>query len=73
MKMKVMGEISRESGANTRCMIIDLGALDCRAGCAVCGLEKLAKRMSDGFPSVEEGPGNIYSRNTWEKHDYCYE
>ena len=57
MKVKVLGEIARESGANTRCMIIDLGALDCRAGCAVCGLEKIAKRMADGFPSFEEGPG----------------
>ena len=57
MKLKVLGEIARESGANTRCMVIDLGSLDCRAGCSICGLEKVAKRMIDCFPSVEEGPG----------------
>ena len=61
LKVKVFGEISRESGANTGCLIKDLGSLDCRAGCAICGLEKIAKRMEDGFPSIEEGPGILYN------------
>ena len=35
----------------------DLNALDCRAGCMICVLEKTAKRMAESFPSTEEGPG----------------
>ena len=57
LKIKVLGEIFREAGTNTRCFIKDLNALDCRAGCMICVLEKCAKRMTDGFPSTEEGPG----------------
>ena len=56
-KIKILGEIVRETGINTRCFILDLGALDCRKGCGVCGLEKIAKRLIDGFPSMKEGPG----------------
>ena len=56
--MKILGEIARESGATTRCFIIDLNALDCRKGCNVCGLEKVARKLQSGF-SLTEGPGNI--------------
>ena len=57
-KIKILGEISRETGATTRCFILDLNSLDCRKGCNVCGMEKIAKKLQDGFESMKEGPGN---------------
>ena len=57
-KIKILGEIFRESGATTRCFIVDLDALDCRKGCGICGLEKIAKSLQDGFASVKDGPGD---------------
>ena len=56
----MLGEIFREAGTNTRCFMKDLNALDCRAGCMICVLEKTAKRMAESFPSTEEGPGNRF-------------
>ena len=56
-KVKILGEIAREAGMNTRCFILDLNALDCRRGCSVCSLEKTAKRLQYGFESVRDGPG----------------
>ena len=56
-KIKILGEIARENGATTRCFVLDLNSLDCRAGCGVCELEKMAAKLQDGFPSLKEGPG----------------
>ena len=60
-KIKILGEIARESGATTRCFVLDLDALDCRKGCGVCELEKIAKKLQEGFPCTREGPGMIIS------------
>ena len=57
LKLKVLSEMVRESGESTGCFIRDLGALDCRAGCAICVLDKKAEKLIDGFPNVSEGPG----------------
>ena len=57
LKIKVLGEIFREVGATTRCFIVDLNSLDCRKGCGVCEMEKVAKRLKSGFECFEEGPG----------------
>ena len=57
LKIKILGEIFREAGTNTRCFVKDLNSLDCRRGCMICVLEKIAKRMAEGFQTVEEGPG----------------
>ena len=56
-KIKILGEIARESGATTRCFVLDLNALDCRKGCNVCELEKMAKDLTDGFANMKNGPG----------------
>ena len=63
LKVKILGEMFREAGTVTRCFIKDLNALDCRRGCMVCVLEKIAKRMKEGFPSIEEGPGMFRDRD----------
>ena len=71
LKVRVLSEIIRESGESTGCFVKDLSALDCRAGCPICCLEEKAEKLSDGFPSVLEGPGNkIVIQKTEMKFDF---
>ena len=57
LDMKLHMELVRESGEGTGCFIHDLNSLDCRKGCDICPLEELVKKLVDGFPDLECGPG----------------
>ena len=55
--MKVGAEKVREDGLTTGCFVHDLNSIECRKGCGVCPLDEIANKVTDGFKSIKDGPG----------------
>ena len=64
-KMRTLGELARDIGDSTGCLMIDLGAMECKEGCDICELEELLLELLDGFKKngclkrsdIRDGPG----------------
>ena len=72
LKMKILGEVVRESGKTTGCIVADLNALDCKKGCMVCLLEEMTEQMIMGFPNIREGPSKCKNRIDQEKQSHLF-
>ena len=55
LKMKLIGESVK--GKPNGCLVDELGALDCRAGCPICSFNEKLENILNYFPNKEEGPG----------------